>query len=106
VDLESSGDVEIVFTTEARRHFAHLTAHEKALVRDRVLVQLGEEPAIETRNRNRLRPNRLATYRLRVGDLRVYYEVLEEPERVALVKAIGRKVRDRVLIGGEEVDLS
>jgi hypothetical protein len=36
---------------------------------------------------------------------RVYCEVREEPERVAVVKAVGVKDRNRVRIGGEEVDL-
>lgn len=40
-----------------------------------------------------------------IGELRVYYEVREEPERAVVVKAVGVKERDRVRIGGEEVEL-
>lgn len=35
-----------------------------------------------------------------------YYDVIDEREAVVLVKAIGIKVRERVLIGGEAMDLS
>ena len=57
-----------------------------------------------TRHRKPLRPNPIAQYRLRVGSLRVYYDVLA-PERLVLVKAVGFKVRDRVYVGGSEVKL-
>lgn len=49
--------------------------------------------------------NPLARYELRIGDLRVYYEV-DERRRVVEIRAVGVKDRNRVLIGGEEVDLS
>jgi hypothetical protein len=35
----------------------------------------------------------------------VYYEVKDEPDMVVVVKAIGVKDRNRVVIGGEEVEL-
>ena len=35
----------------------------------------------------------------------VYYEVKDDPEPVVVVKAIGVKDRNRVLIGGKEVEL-
>ena len=54
----------------------------------------------------RLRPNTLAGYRLRVRDLRVYYDVVKVPAALVLVQAIGIKVRNRVMIGGEEIDLT
>jgi mRNA-degrading endonuclease RelE of RelBE toxin-antitoxin system len=96
----------IVLTREARAHFEALDAAQRATLRDQLLVQLSQEPARETRRRKRLRPNSLATWRLRVGDLRVYYEIIEGREATVLLKAIGLKVRERVLIGGEEIDLS
>lgn len=58
-----------------------------------------------TRNRKVLRANLLAPWELRIGDLRVYYEVKDEPVAVVIVNAIGVKERDRVVIGGEEVEL-
>ena len=53
-----------------------------------------------------MRPNALAPWELRIGALRVSYEVTEEPEKLVTVRAVGIKARNRLTIGGEEVDLS
>ncbi len=51
------------------------------------------------------------TTSLRIGDLRVFYDIHEDhvvegkPEPRVLVLAIGIKDRNRVIIGGEEVNL-
>ena len=60
---------------------------------------------METRNRKPLRPNLLASWELRVGALRVYYDVQEDPEQQVNVVAIGIKQRNRVSIAGESYDL-
>ncbi len=52
-----------------------------------------------------MRPNPVAPWELRIGDLRVYYDVEEEPETVVLIRAVGLKERNRVHIGGEAIDL-
>ena len=81
----------------------------KALdVRDRVRVldavgkNLMHEPLRETRNRKRLRNNPFASHELRVGNLRIFYWV--EEERVQ-IEAIGRKIRNKLWIGEEEISL-
>jgi mRNA-degrading endonuclease RelE of RelBE toxin-antitoxin system len=81
-----------------------LTARQSATVLDVVARTLTHEPTVPTRHRKVLRANAVAPWELRIGDLRVYYEVKDDPERV-IVKAIGVKERNRVLIGGEEVRL-
>ena len=75
------------------------------MVFDAVDEQLADQGAVETRNRKPMRPNPLAPWELRVGELRVYYDVEEEPEKLVTVLAIGVKDRSRVIIGGEEVEL-
>jgi hypothetical protein len=52
-----------------------------------------------------MRPNPLAPWELRIGELRVYYEIEENPERVVTIVAVGVKDRNRVLIGGKEIEL-
>jgi hypothetical protein len=52
-----------------------------------------------------MRPNAVAPWELRVRNLRVYYDIVEEPEQLVTVLAIGVKVRNRVRIGGEEYQL-
>ena len=96
----------IEFTPEALKHFAALDARQRGIVRDALRAQLLHQPTLETHHRRRLRPNTLAGYRLRVGDLRVYYDVVDKPEGLVLVQAIGIKVRERVMIAGEKIDLT
>lgn len=92
------------FTRAATRHLNDLRAYERAIVVAQIEVQLVHEPVIETRHRKKLRPNHLAGWELRAGDLRVLYDVDEEAEQV-LVMAIGVKEGDRLIVGGEELEL-
>ena len=52
-----------------------------------------------------MQPNSLAGWELRIGKLRVYYDAVEMPEPLVYIYAVGSKERDRVWIGGDEVDL-
>lgn len=67
--------------------------------------QLKFHPAIETRNRKRLHANPLAPWELRIGDLRVFYDVTDDPEPLVQVLAVGVKVRNRLVIGEKEMDV-
>lgn len=96
---------EIEYSPETEQHLRVLTARQRAIVFDAVDEQLVHEPSVETRNRKPMRPNPLAPWELRVGDLRVYYNIQEEPAQLVTILAVGVKDRDRVLIGGEEVEL-
>ena len=72
---------------------------------DAVRMQMRYEPLQETRNRKQLRPNPFAPWELRVGSLRVFYEVdALEPDLVNIL-AIGIKKGNRLLIAGEEIDI-
>ncbi len=52
-----------------------------------------------------MRPNPIAPWELRVGILRVYYDIQEQPKPRVTVVAVGKKLRNRVIIGGEEIEL-
>ncbi len=52
-----------------------------------------------------MRPNPLAPWELRIGDLRVYYDVIDEPEAIVHVRAVGIKDHNILRIGGEEINL-
>lgn len=68
-------------------------------------TQLVHEPLVETRNRKLLRPNPIAPWELRVGDLRVFYEVgAEAPDQVSIL-AVGEKHGNVLRIAGEEIQL-
>jgi mRNA-degrading endonuclease RelE of RelBE toxin-antitoxin system len=95
----------IVYSPVTIAHLRMITARQRRLVLDAVEEQLAHQPALETRNRKPMRPNPLAPWELRVEECRVYYDVVDEPEPVVTVLAVGIKVRARVIIGGEEVSL-
>ena len=59
----------------------------------------------ESRNRKPLRPNPVAPWELRVGALRVFYEVVGEEEDLVNILAIGIKTRNRLFIAGEEIHI-
>ena len=96
---------EIEVTREAAAHLAGLSARERATAFDTVERRLSYEPTVENRNRKRLRPNPVAPWELRIGHLRVYFDVEEAPRRLVTIEAVGIKIGNRVLIGGEEVEL-
>jgi len=86
-------------------HLAALTARQAAIVLDSVPLQLTHQPTVITRNRKPLRPNPLAPWELRIGDLRVYYDVQAEPEAIVTIRAVGVKDRNRLRIAGREFQL-
>jgi mRNA-degrading endonuclease RelE of RelBE toxin-antitoxin system len=94
----------IEYSPEADDHLNALTAHQRTLVVKAVDKHLQYQPTVETRNRKEMKPTPLAPWELRIRNLRVYYEVMEEPEPLVYVRAIGVKVRSQVWIGGEEVE--
>lgn len=95
----------IEYSPETEDHLRRLTARQRRIVFDAVDEQLAHQPTLETRNRKLMRPNFLALWELRIGNLRVYYDIEESPEAVVFVRAVGVKVRNRVRIGKEEIEL-
>jgi mRNA-degrading endonuclease RelE of RelBE toxin-antitoxin system len=99
----------LVYTIEYSRdtvdHLSALTARQRATVLAAVDAQLAHEPSDKTRNRKPMRPNPVAPWELRVGVLRIDYDVEKEPERKVLIRAIGIKERNRVRIGRKEFEL-
>ena len=50
-----------------------------------------------------MRPNPIAPWELRIGNLRVYYDVGMKP--VVFIRAVGIKERNQVRIGKEVINL-
>ena len=96
---------QIEYSPEAVDHLRGLSGRDQSLVIDAVDEQLAHQPTVETRNRKPMRPNPLAPWELRIGQLRVYYEVKQEPGPVVVVLAVGIKDRNTIQIGGEEISL-
>ena len=71
---------------------------------DNVEKTLTDRPDEPRQKRKRLRENPLATWELRLGDLRVFYDVNGQEGAVEVI-AVGIKEHNRLRIAGEEVDL-
>jgi mRNA-degrading endonuclease RelE of RelBE toxin-antitoxin system len=95
----------IQFTKSAEEHFADLTARQQAIVLNAIKIQLRHEPTRETRNRKALRPNPLAPWELRVGFLRVFYEVDALESDLVNILAIGIKKGNQLIVSGKEIHL-
>lgn len=86
-------------------HLTALTPRQRATALDGIARHLFVDPMVETRHRKPMRSNPLAPWELRPGNLRVYFDVVSEPEPVVEVLAIGVKDRNRVRIGKKTMEL-
>jgi mRNA-degrading endonuclease RelE of RelBE toxin-antitoxin system len=70
---------EIVFAPEAVRDLRRLPARDRSTVRDRIERHLRFTPEKTSKSRiKRLRGISRPQYRLRVGEIRVFYDVIEQ----------------------------
>jgi mRNA interferase RelE/StbE len=69
---------EIVFAPEAIQDIKRLSAHERSIIRDELEKHLRFEPDKVSRSRiKRLRGIRHPQYRLRVEEIRIFYDIVE-----------------------------
>jgi len=95
----------IEFAESVKVQLRYLTAPQRSAIFDGIEKQLMYEPLTETRNRKPLRPNPIAPWELRLGDLRVFYEVVSDEAAAVRILAVGLKEGNRLKIGGQEVKL-
>jgi len=71
---------------EAVEDFKLLSARDRSIVRDSIETHLRYEPKKVSRSRiKRLRGIRHPQYRLRVGEIRVFYDVVEEAVEILAI---------------------
>ncbi len=97
------------FASAVTEHLRAIDAKYHALIRQKIREQLRFEPGAETTNRKPLREPAPfgATWEIRFGPdnrFRVLYDINDE-DRVVQIMAIGEKQRERLVIGGKEVQL-
>ncbi len=97
---------EINFTNSAKEDIRSFSKSEQTGIVDEIEKKLRYEPTVETRNRKKLRETeaRIATHELRIGDVRVFYNVYEA-ESVVDVVAIGWKEHNELFIRWKKVRL-
>jgi addiction module RelE/StbE family toxin len=95
---------EVMFTPSALEDLRHLKKRDQNVLLDAIEQQLTAEPLTQTRNRKPLRANDLSAWEVRVGALRIFYDVDEANNNVA-IKAIGWKEHNTLFIRGKEYTL-
>jgi len=95
---------DIEYTLEAIVDLKSFRKYQQQLIVDQIDEQLSHEPAHETRNRKRLRPNSVAEFELRITRFRVFYDV-DENKNLVKIEAVGYKEGSRLLIHGKEYQL-
>ncbi len=95
---------EITFTPKAVEDLRWFKKVERKKILAKLVSQLSYEPAIETRNRKRLRPNKLAEWELRLDRFRVFFDI-DPKNRLIQVEAVGYKRGGRLFIHGKEYAL-
>ncbi|MDO8476246.1 MAG: type II toxin-antitoxin system RelE/ParE family toxin [Candidatus Rokubacteria bacterium] len=95
----------VEFAQSVERRLRVLTARERTTVLDAIGRQLLHEPLKETRHRKPLRPNPIAPWELRVGQLRVFSEMAGAESGVVRILAVGRERRNVLVIGDKEMRL-
>ena len=95
---------EIKFTPDAIEDLRWFKKVERKQIIAELESQFSYEPAFETRNRKRLRPNKLAEWELRLDRFRVFFD-MDEVNRLIQVQAVGYKRGSRLFIQGKEYEL-
>jgi mRNA-degrading endonuclease RelE of RelBE toxin-antitoxin system len=93
------------FAESVRDQLRSLTAQQRVTILDSIDKQLLHEPLTESKNRKPLRPNPVAPWQLRIGNLRVFYEVASDEPNVVRILAVGIKKGNRVIVGNQEIQL-
>ena len=76
----------IVFAPEAAKDVRHLKAHLRSMVRDAIEVSLRDAPTSVSKSRiKRLRGLSRPQFRLRVGEVRIFYDVRESTVEILAV---------------------
>jgi mRNA-degrading endonuclease RelE of RelBE toxin-antitoxin system len=98
---------ELVYPPIIKQHLKSIEAKYYSLIRESLETQLQFEPDVETRNRKPLKRPVVfgAKWEIRFGAdnrFRVFYRVDYDQQQVVIL-AIGEKIGDRLLAGGEEI---
>jgi mRNA-degrading endonuclease RelE of RelBE toxin-antitoxin system len=91
----------ITITDEADSQLKALTAREQRIIESAILARLIHQPNHPSTAIKLLRLNPYAQFELRVGDLRLLYDVDTEACEVTIL-IVGRKVGNALIVGGKE----
>ena len=92
---------DIELTESASEDLRFLRKSDRRHIVAEIERHLSVEPLVPTLRRKPLRSNLLAPWELRIGDFRVFYDV-EEGANIVVIRAVGWKEHNRLLIRGKE----
>lgn len=95
---------DIEFTPRAIEDLRWFRKYEQQEIITNINQQLRYEPLRRTRNRKPLRPNSIATWELRAGPFRIFYNV-ETDVRIVEIQRIGEKRGSRFFFRGHGEDV-
>ena len=90
---------EVAITEVAEAQLRRLPIREQRIVEAAIMARLIVQPNVQTGAIKKLRPNPLAEYELRVGPMRILYNV--EGMNVVIL-LVGRKVGNKLVVDGIE----
>jgi hypothetical protein len=83
---------EVEYTIDAIEDLKFYRKHERQLIVDQIDEQLSQEPTHETRNRKRLRPNRVAELELVYGNSVSFTTLMKTKKLLRLTPSVIKKV--------------
>ena len=89
----------ITITEVAETHFDSLSARDQRTLKAAIQSRLRHQPTSTSNAIKKLRPNSLAEFELRAGNLRVLYNV--EGDQV-IILVVGKKQGNKLLVAGKE----
>jgi mRNA interferase RelE/StbE len=95
-------EYEIELTADAKIDLEYYTIFERKIIVSEIRKQLLHEAHVETRNRKILRENPIASWELRIGKFRIFYEITRST--VSII-SLGHKEHNLLYIRGEKVKL-
>jgi mRNA-degrading endonuclease RelE of RelBE toxin-antitoxin system len=93
----------VTATPSADADLGYYKAFEQRVIVDAIKIHLAIDAHVETNRRKRLTQHPLASWELRVGKYRVFYE-LEDQTTVKIV-AVGHKEHNELFVRGKRVEL-
>lgn len=94
----------IEITEEALADLEYFDKATRVTILDAIERQLVYQPLQETRNRKPLRSDPKFNWELRIGNYRVFYDVIDKTVVVSVV-SVGYKEHNKLYIRGKEVNL-
>jgi len=95
---------DIEFAIEALEDLKSFKKFEQQKIISGIDEQLTYEPAVETRNRFRMRPNVVAEWELRIEQYRIFYNVAETVQ-IVRIEVIGFKTGNQLFVRGKRRSL-